>query len=107
MARGGRRGRSQLVSPSSPAAPHPVLIEDTPSQKDQDSIQVEGLVEEFNETVPPRLKQAENQVNASSLYASLVDPDEGTDLKFMPAEVFHGMKIAKIKRHDVVAEVGY
>ena len=96
-----------MVSPSSPAASHPVQITNTTSQKDQDSIQVEVLAEDSNETVPQGFEQVVNQVNASSSYASLVGPDEGTDLKFVPTEVFHEMKIAKIERDDVDAEIEY
>ncbi|KAJ8441783.1 hypothetical protein Cgig2_009029 [Carnegiea gigantea] len=46
-----------------------------------------------------------NQVKPYSSCAILVDPDEGTDLKFLPAEVIIGRKVAKIGKTDVEDEI--
>ena len=37
----------------------------------------------------------------------MVGPDEGTSLKFIPAGIFIGVKVAKIKIDDVVFKVAY
>ena len=62
-----------------------------------------------NETVPGTPNQATllKQVYSSSTYASLVDPEEGTELKFISAELIGGKKVAKIDKEDVENEITY
>jgi len=38
---------------------------------------------------------------------SLVDPEEGTELKFVSTEIIDGKKIAKIDKEDVENEIEY
>ncbi|KAJ8419299.1 hypothetical protein Cgig2_027981 [Carnegiea gigantea] len=47
------------------------------------------------------------QVKSRSSYASLVDHDEGVELKFLPTEVINGTKVAKIDMADVENEIEY
>ncbi|KAJ8434397.1 hypothetical protein Cgig2_014244 [Carnegiea gigantea] len=42
-----------------------------------------------------------------STYASLVDPEEGTDLKFVPTTVVNGLKCAQLLNEDVDDEIAY
>ncbi|KAJ8425480.1 hypothetical protein Cgig2_023896 [Carnegiea gigantea] len=107
MARGGRGGRSRLVSPSSPVAPQAVSIAELQSLGDHASHQVGVLAEESNEIVPQVDKQANNQVKTTGLHVSLVDSDEGIDLNFVSAKVINGKKITKIERGDVEAEIEF
>ncbi|KAJ8427301.1 hypothetical protein Cgig2_002213 [Carnegiea gigantea] len=93
MARGGRRGRPRLVAQGSLAASKDVPITEPQSLVPPESIQVEILAAQSNEAL-------ENLVIFSSSYASLVDPDEGTDLKFVSAELLNGKKVVKIDRDD-------
>jgi len=46
-------------------------------------------------------------VTPISTYASLVDPEEGTDLKFMPTIVVNGLKCAQLLNEDVDDEIAY
>ena len=39
--------------------------------------------------------------------AFLIDPDEGTAVKFIPMHVVHSQKRAKIKKSNIVSEVEY
>ena len=96
-----------MIASSSPDHIQTKKIEDELPQKEQDSIQEEVLVEESNKTVNLGVEQAENQVFTASLCASLVDSNEGTDLKCNPAEVFHGQRVAKIDKEDVEPEIEY
>ena len=49
---------------------------------------------------------AESCIPKSS-YASLVDPEEGASLKYVPALIIIGVKCAKIKSGDVSPEINY
>ena len=42
-----------------------------------------------------------------STYASLVDPEEGTALKYMPMEEVNGRRCAKIEEDDIQTEIKY
>ena len=48
-----------------------------------------------------------NRVNPASSYASRVDPEGGTYLKFASTEIIDGKKIAKIEKVDVKSEIEY
>ncbi|KAJ8425229.1 hypothetical protein Cgig2_019118 [Carnegiea gigantea] len=47
------------------------------------------------------------QVHSASSYASLVDPEEGINLKFLSTKFLYGKKIAKINIEDVEADIEY
>ena len=46
-------------------------------------------------------------VKSASTYASIVDPEEGTDLKFIPTQTINGAKCAILELNDVQAEIDY
>ncbi|KAJ8422267.1 LOW QUALITY PROTEIN: hypothetical protein Cgig2_000655 [Carnegiea gigantea] len=48
-----------------------------------------------------------NQVTTQSSYTSLVDPDEGSELKFVPACVVNGVRCMKLDKEDVSAKIGF
>ena len=37
----------------------------------------------------------------------MVDPEEGTDLKYMPTKLINGIKCAKIEKEDVKQEIKF
>ncbi|KAJ8421398.1 hypothetical protein Cgig2_009479 [Carnegiea gigantea] len=56
----------------------------------------------------PEITRASNtQVQTLSSYASVVDPEEGTDLKFIPTHLINGVRCAKLEKDDVAAEINY
>ncbi|KAJ8429747.1 hypothetical protein Cgig2_031565 [Carnegiea gigantea] len=61
---------------------------------------------QINEKAPssPILKTVE-PTNLTSLYASLVDPLESTELEFVPSANMNGTKCAKLDKADVDSEV--
>ena len=73
----------------------------------QEANQLEVLGIESNGTVPREDELTSTQVKSTSSCASLVDLEEGTDLKFVSAEFIDGERIAKIDREDVEAEIEY
>ena len=53
---------------------------------------------------------AQNRINetmARPTFASLVDPDEGTALAYIPVSEINGIKCAKVKLEDIGEEVNY
>ena len=40
-------------------------------------------------------------------FAQLVDPNEGTELKFIPAQIINGTKFSQLEKSDVVDEIHY
>ncbi|KAJ8432350.1 hypothetical protein Cgig2_021120 [Carnegiea gigantea] len=42
-----------------------------------------------------------------SSFAQLVDPDEGTELKFVPSNIINGVRCAQIEKSDVEIEIQY
>ncbi|KAJ8422876.1 hypothetical protein Cgig2_017057 [Carnegiea gigantea] len=48
-----------------------------------------------------------SQVNPSITYASMLDPDTGNSLKFIPAELVNGVTCAKLEPEDVLDELNY
>ncbi|KAJ8420906.1 LOW QUALITY PROTEIN: hypothetical protein Cgig2_013563 [Carnegiea gigantea] len=57
-------------------------------------------------TVPPQ-PEPEISVNFLSSYASLIDPNEGTELRYIPTMVVNGIKCARITKLDVKSEISY
>ena len=53
------------------------------------------------------LNPVTTQVNALSTYASLVDPEEGSELKFFPTSMVNGVRCAKLEKKDVESEIEY
>ncbi|KAJ8428619.1 hypothetical protein Cgig2_009145 [Carnegiea gigantea] len=47
------------------------------------------------------------QVPPTSSYASLVDPDDGTSLNFVPATLINGKKCAKLEKADIFPDIDY
>jgi len=107
MARGGRRRRSRLLEQNYQVASAEVPIMGTQSAEPQITLPEVESANQTNESVPWVEEQANNHVNNPSSYASLVDPDEGTDVQFILAEISDGRKIAKIEKGDVEAEIEY
>ncbi|KAJ8420807.1 hypothetical protein Cgig2_019766 [Carnegiea gigantea] len=104
MARGGRRGRSRQVALISQEGDQ---IEALQTSRGEGENQVEVFAAESNRTVTQGAEIANTQVQIVSSYASLVDPEEGTELKFVSTEIIDGKQIAKIEREDVEAEIDY
>ena len=64
----------------------------------QPSTSINGTV-----TSPASIKQ----VPITNAYTSMVDPEEGTDLKFIPAHTTNGVRCAKLEKEDVADEIEY
>jgi len=47
------------------------------------------------------------QASLGNSCASLIDPDVGNSLNFIPAGVFNGTKFVKLKRENVAPEIDY
>ncbi|KAJ8427105.1 hypothetical protein Cgig2_029814 [Carnegiea gigantea] len=73
----------------------------------KEQYQEEVLANKSNGTVPWQENSSSIQVNPASSYASLVDPEEGTELKFVSAKIIDWKKIAKIDKEDVENEIEY
>ncbi|KAJ8424909.1 hypothetical protein Cgig2_001552 [Carnegiea gigantea] len=61
-------------------------------------------------STPPQKKVTMNVANETVVkptYASLVDPNEGTALEFIPAADINGVKCAKVDFEDIEEEVNY
>ncbi|KAJ8431897.1 hypothetical protein Cgig2_009964 [Carnegiea gigantea] len=90
-----------MVAASDPvenaSAQTPVEGEQTPGTDDQ--METARL-----ETLEPL---STTQTTLTSSYASIVDPNEGTSLKFIPAMTINGVKCAKIVKEDVNPKIEY
>ncbi|KAJ8422037.1 hypothetical protein Cgig2_027268 [Carnegiea gigantea] len=95
MARGGKRGRpkAQTGLPVSPEPPTPTEQPENPTPQPLPEPSPEQNV--ANETV------------VKPTYASLVDPNEGTTLEFIPAADINGVKCGKVDFEDIKEEVNY
>ncbi|KAJ8427758.1 hypothetical protein Cgig2_006426 [Carnegiea gigantea] len=59
-------------------------------------------------TSPPQLTEIRSWALVQlGSYASLVDPDKGTTLKYIPSQTISGQKCAKIEKSDIVFVVKY
>lgn len=56
-------------------------------------------------TTSPEHMAPKNQVNQSTFYASMVDPDEGNNLDFIPAAKINGVACAHLASEDVEEEI--
>ncbi|KAJ8420572.1 hypothetical protein Cgig2_025919 [Carnegiea gigantea] len=97
MARGARRGRSRQVTLINQEYDQ---TEDIQTPGGEEANQVEVFAAESNRTVTQGTEIANTQAQIVSSYASLVDPEEGTELKFVSTEIIDGKQIAKIERED-------
>ncbi|KAJ8419451.1 hypothetical protein Cgig2_023657 [Carnegiea gigantea] len=68
---------------------------DIQSTEALESLQGENSMAKSNATEE---EPTNTQVKPYSSYASLVNPNEGTELQFVPAEIINGMKVAKIDK---------
>jgi len=105
MARGGRRGRPQLnrgnqgdmepstTEPAATAAPEQV-IDGTETQPKQPT----------NRIV---IAKGQTLTRVLPAFASLVDPNEGTTLEFIPVIEINGTKCAQLNVEDIEDEVTY
>ncbi|KAJ8419977.1 hypothetical protein Cgig2_010914 [Carnegiea gigantea] len=56
---------------------------------------------------PPIQQQANHLPQFHHSFAQLLDPDEGTDLKYIPSSNINGICCAKINKLDVLDEIAY
>ena len=114
MARGGKRRRPRFVpqtrSPVSAITPVDAISE-------HNSATVAPIAEEGSpvspllagpgiEVVPPASCRSLQVIPISS-YTSLVNPNEGNSLKFIPTSIINGTKCDKIMKEDVEPKVEY
>jgi len=94
------------------------LNKDTSSQIEEIESAEEHISLTYDETVQLMLDGQSESPNASieaispnrrivSCYASLVDPNEGTSLKFIQAPLVNGVLCAKIESNDINPEIAY
>ncbi|KAJ8433453.1 hypothetical protein Cgig2_014494 [Carnegiea gigantea] len=106
MARGRRRRRpKQIQSESTPTPDQHISREESIIVAEESIIAAISTVS-GNGTVTtpsPPLEEAPSQGIVGS-YASLVNLDEGTSLKFVEASIINGVKCAKIATEDVTPE---
>ena len=104
MARGGKCGRPKSAQPCSSSASNTRL---DPSSADIHP--VEESADPFSERTPLAQPQPGSapQVNYQSSYASLVDPNEGTELRYIPASIVNSVKCARIEKADVELKISY
>ena len=67
---------------------------------------------EVDQQLPPVRHESRAGTTSSpwgqqSSFAQLVDPDEGTELKFVPSNVINGVRCAHLERTDVEVEIQY
>jgi len=103
MARGGRKGRPR-------AQPQPL------EEKEQPPRNSPITIDRNNPELPPRAEEERNEIvqrrsentpRPFSSYASMVDPNEGTPLDFVPISKINGYKCAKIVGKDIEEEIAY
>ncbi|KAJ8437709.1 hypothetical protein Cgig2_008335 [Carnegiea gigantea] len=100
MARGGKRGRSRPVNVISPDDTQTDQSEEFQAPAGEETHQGKVLAIKSNGIVSWEDKPPNTQVQSARSYASLVDPKEGIELKFVSAEIIDDKKIAKIERED-------
>lgn len=105
MARGGKRGRPRL-NRGSPE----IICSPSPSTTGGEVI-IQSINEE--EVNPPQIinepvtETGPNSARVSPSFASLVDPNEGTALQFLPASNVQGVMCAQLNPEDIAGEVAY
>ena len=98
----GRRGRPRLSQKTSTIRDS-VSPDVSPKAQDKSS----GLTEQEQlECSDPQDSQLSNPPLVSS-YASLVDPEDGTELRYVQTSCINGMKCAKLEKQDVNGEVEF
>ncbi|KAJ8424344.1 hypothetical protein Cgig2_015610 [Carnegiea gigantea] len=97
MACRGRWGRPRQVQPqlSSP-------VDATPASEDPDAHSPSKLSLESPILVHPESASTPIPQVTTSSYASLVDPEEGTGLKFVSADEINGVKCTKLNQEDII-----
>ncbi|KAJ8423185.1 LOW QUALITY PROTEIN: hypothetical protein Cgig2_026633 [Carnegiea gigantea] len=108
MARGGKRGRVRIAPHNNDYEVELPVVESTYSQVS--STPDKAQTNDTNGTVDAQsdiAKESNQQVTPQSSYASLVDPEEGSELKFIPTYVVNGVQCAKREKKDVAAEIDY
>ena len=98
MAKGGKRGRPRAHSGPPESLELPLASQVAASSRTTAS-QLPQTRRGGNETVTRTGKQAS--------YASIVDPDEGTTLEFIPVLVLNGVKCEKVDVEDIEDEITY
>ncbi|KAJ8422180.1 hypothetical protein Cgig2_015761 [Carnegiea gigantea] len=75
-----------------------------------------SIIDRNNQDLSPRAERTMNEAvprgpesapRPHSLYASIVDPNEGTALDFVPISEINGIKCAKIALDDIEEEIAY
>ncbi|KAJ8447801.1 hypothetical protein Cgig2_015164 [Carnegiea gigantea] len=108
MAKGGKQGRPRQIQTPLTTPTVRADVEANFSNVQQES----SPTVESSETLVAQ-KDAEVSVVPSpesqvrSTYASLVNPEEGTELNFVPATLINGTKCAKLCKEDVHEEIEY
>ncbi|KAJ8420316.1 hypothetical protein Cgig2_007978 [Carnegiea gigantea] len=101
MAR-GERGHLASKSPITPVNLSPVSTPTIESSVSPLAINRDPLA------IPPQPDGVPiTRVSLSSSYASLIDPDDGTSLYFVPATLVNRKKCAKLDQDDVSLEIDY
>lgn len=117
MARGGRKGRPKHPIDASRVQKTPVAAKSVEKVVSPAS---SSSNKEPNETPIPVAVAASSSPSSTvpepsspvpelprPTYASLLDEDEGTHLRYIPAQVIDGRKCAQIEREDVASEIEY
>ena len=106
MAREDRLGRPRTVqSTISPALDQfsgQPSMDAHPEVESPMSISIRSSIQ----TVSPQ-PELEILVNFPSSFASLVDPNAGTDLRYIPTTVVNRINCARIEKLDVESEINY
>ncbi|KAJ8423431.1 hypothetical protein Cgig2_010125 [Carnegiea gigantea] len=107
MAWGGRRGRRKQAEsspiPLSPAAASPTSLTSALELKGVGDI---SPISAHDVEIPSSSVPTQIQIPAGS-YAALVDPDEGSMLRFVPVAEVNGIKCPQIESADVISEIEY
>ncbi|KAJ8425740.1 hypothetical protein Cgig2_000800 [Carnegiea gigantea] len=107
----GRRRRPRLV-PQTSQVQDSATLEISPEATGKETgppaatTPQKQIVEHLEEMVQPAPDTASTTPIVSA-YASLVDPEEGTELRYMPTTCINGLTCAKLANQDIREEVEY
>ncbi|KAJ8422241.1 hypothetical protein Cgig2_030848 [Carnegiea gigantea] len=119
MAKRGKRGRPRVTPSNSDErvsatvddgshsnCQYETIVDGTPSKSRLGRDEVEPQ-SQADTNIQEISAQTDVRTQPKSSYASLVDPEEGNGLKFVPPQIVIGQKCDKIERNDTAVEIEY
>ena len=101
MGRGGKKGRPRIRVQSNLVSASEVKTDGVSTGTEQGSSQSNQIIVKMNEIVIEWVVEQPDQAKPKGSSASVVHPDNGIELKFIPTEVINRTNVAKIDPQDV------